>query len=223
MEKVDLKKDLAYLYNPPKRFELVDVPPLNFLMLDGHGDPNNNPEYEAVVGTLYALAYALKFAIKKSLGVDYGVLPLEGLWWVPDMAEFSVEDKSAWDWTMMIMQPDWVTAELVEIAREEVRRKKNPPRLDQLRFETYAEGLAAQVMYLGAYRDEGPTIAALHAFIAEQGCTPNGKHHEIYLGDPRRTAPEKLKTVIRQPAAHSGVSRTSPAAEAGALPQMVVK
>lgn len=205
MEKRDLKKDLTHLYNPPKRCELVQVPPLRFLMLDGHGNPNNSPAYQEAVETLYALAYTLKFAAKKSLELDYSVMPLEGLWWVPDMDLFSVEDKNAWDWTMIIMQPEWITAEMVQVACEDVRRKKNPPVLEQVRFEVYEEGLAAQIMYLGAYADEGPTIAMLHAFIAEQGYERRGKHHEIYLGDPRRTAPEKLKTIIRQPA---GVNQT---------------
>ena len=199
MEKLDLKKDLAFLYNPPKRYELVEVPPLRYLMLDGQGNPNNNPAYQAVVETLYALSYTLKFACKKTLGRDYSVMPLEGLWWTPDMAQFSLEDKDAWQWTMMILQPEWITAEMVEAAREEVRRKKNPARLDEVRFEVYEEGLAAQIMYLGAYSDEAPTIAGLHTFIAAQGYTLHGKHHEIYLGDPRKTAPEKLKTIIRQP------------------------
>ncbi len=200
-EKTDLKKELAYLYNPPRQLAIIDVPPLNFLMLDGQGNPNNNPEYQAIVETLYALSYTLKFAAKKQLEQDYSVLPLEGLWWTPDMADFSLERKDAWHWTMMIAQPEWITAEMVEAARAEVRRKKNPAHLDAARFETYAEGLSVQIMYLGAYADEAPTIAALHAFIAEQGYIPNGKHHEIYLGDPRKTAPEKLKTVIRQPIA----------------------
>ena len=199
MEKRDLKKDLVHLYNPPKRCELVQVPPLRFLMLDGHGNPNNNPVYQEAVETLYALAYTLKFAVKKSAGLDYGVMPLEGLWWVSDMNQFSLEDKDAWDWTMMIMQPEWINPEMVESASAEVRRKKKLPALEQVRFEVYDEGLAAQIMYLGAYADEGPTIAMLHTFIAEQGYERRGKHHEIYLGDPRRTAPEKLKTVIRQP------------------------
>ncbi|MBN1921881.1 MAG: GyrI-like domain-containing protein [Anaerolineae bacterium] len=201
MEKRDIKKELAHLYNPSKRCELVQVPPLRFLMLDGHGNPNNNPVYQETVEILYALAYTLKFAAKKSMGLDYSVMPLEGLWWTPDMNQFSLEDKDAWDWTMMIMQPEWITVEMVQTACDDVRRKKKLSTLEQVRFEVYDEGLAAQIMYLGAYADEGPTIATLHAFIAEQGYERRGKHHEIYLGDPRRTAPEKLKTVIRQPVA----------------------
>jgi hypothetical protein len=199
MAKIDFKKELKHLYSPPKdRFAVVDVPPMNFLMIDGRGDPNQEPAYQEVLDTLYAMAYALKFALKPQ-GVDYVVPPLEGLWWAEDMAGFSLEAKDQWQWTMMIMQPEPVTPELVERVRADVARKKEPPALPGLRFETYHEGLSAQIMYVGAYADEGPTIARMHAFIAEQGYEPNGKHHEIYLGDPRRTAPEKLKTVIRQP------------------------
>ncbi len=198
MDKVDFKKELKHLYAPKKGFEIVAVPALNFLMLDGHGDPNNNPAYQEVVETLYAMAYALKFAVKKQ-SVDYVVMPLEGLWWVENMAEFSLEAKDQWNWTMLIMQPEQVTAELVEQVREDVARKKNLPALARLRFEPYHEGLAAQISYFGAYANEGPTIAGLHTFIAENGYALRGKHHEIYLSDPRKTAPEKLKTVIRQP------------------------
>ena len=200
MSKIDLKKELAYLYNPSKKeFTIVDVPPMQFLMIDGHGDPNISLDYREVLSALYALAYTLKFASKKALDKDFTVMALEGLWWVENMEEFSLNDKSAWSWTMMMMQPEWITAEMVEEARVEAARKKDLPALSRLRFETYHEGLSVQIMYLGAYADEGPTIARMHAFIAEQGYAPNGRHHEIYLGDPRRTAPEKLKTVIRQP------------------------
>jgi hypothetical protein len=201
MSKIDLKRELKALYKPPKsRFTVVNVPEMNYLMVDGHGDPNTSQEYEAAVEALYAVAYAVKFALKKNPETeDYVVPPLEGLWWVEEMAEFSIEEKGAWDWTMMILQPEWVTAEVVEQAREEAARKKELPALDKLRFAPYDEGLAAQILYVGPYADEGPTIAALHDFIHEQGGELQGKHHEIYLSDPRRTAPEKLKTVIRQP------------------------
>ncbi|PKO22193.1 MAG: hypothetical protein CVU38_10660 [Chloroflexi bacterium HGW-Chloroflexi-1] len=199
MSVIDFKKELKHLYNPSQQaFTVVDVPPMNFLMIDGEGDPNTNPDYQQVMNTLYAMAYGLKFALKPQ-GVEYVVPPLEGLWWAEEMSKFSLLDKGDWLWTMMVMQPEPVTAELVERMRGEVARKKELPALARLRFETYHEGLAAQLMYVGAYADEGPTIARLHAFIAEQGYQPAGKHHEIYLGDPRRTPPEKLKTVIRQP------------------------
>lgn len=201
MSKIDLKRELKALYKPPKsRFTVVDVPEMNYLMIDGHGDPNTSQEYQAAVEALYSVAYAVKFALKDDPETeDYVVPPLEGLWWVEEMTEFSIEEKGAWDWTMMILQPEWVTAEVVERAREEAARKKELPALDKLRFAPYDEGLAAQILYVGPYADEGPTIAALHDFIREQGGELRGKHHEIYLSDPRRTAPEKLKTVIRQP------------------------
>jgi hypothetical protein len=199
--KIDLKKELKHLYKPSKaKFAVVDVPEMNFLMIDGHGDPNTVPEYQQVMDALYSVAYTIKFALKENPETDdYVVPPLEGLWWVQDMAEFSLDDKDAWDWTMMIMQPAWVTPEIVAAAKEEAAAKKDLPALPNIRFEPYHEGLSVQIMYVGPYADEGPTIARLHDFAREQGYALRGKHHEIYLSDPRRTAPEKLKTVIRQP------------------------
>ncbi len=200
MTKIDLKKELKHLFRPSARkFSVVDVPPMQFLMIDGQGDPNTAQAYADAIEALYAVAYALKFASKRQLQRDFTVMPLEGLWWTEDMADFSMENKDAWLWTAMIMQPDWIDAAMVEEAKTVVASKKNLPALDKMRFETYAEGLSAQILYIGPYADEGPTIARLHAFIAEHGYRPAGKHHEIYLSDPRRTAPEKLKTVIRQP------------------------
>jgi len=152
------------------------------------------------VEALYSVSYALKFLIKKgATGVDYGVMPLEGLWWVDDMAEFSVDNKGIWKWTVMIMQPEFVTKELVDKALEEVEKKKNLPALSKIRFESYHEGQSAQIMHIGPFSAEGPTIEKLHGFIKEKGYSLRGKHHEIYLSDPRRTAPEKMKTVLRQP------------------------
>jgi hypothetical protein len=200
MSKTDLKKELKHLYRPSaKEFIVVDVPPMNFLMIDGHGDPNTAQEYEDAVEALYAVAYALKFVSKREKGKDYVVPPMEGLWWVENMKEFTTQDKSAWDWTMMIMQPEWVTQEMFEEALEQVEEKKNPPALSKLRLEAYAEGLSVQIMHIGPYEAEAPTIASMHAFIDQNGYQPAGKHHEIYLGDPRKVAPEKLKTVLRQP------------------------
>ena len=196
---MDYKKDLKHLYLPTaKHFTVVDVPAMNFLMVDGHGDPNTSADFQEACNALYGMAYTLKFVLKPH-GIAFTVPPLEGLWWTPDMADFSVTDKSAWDWTVMIMQPEPVTGEWVEKARAELARKKKPPALPHLRFEPYHEGLSAQIMYFGSYANEGSTIARLHQFIRDNGYALNGKHHEIYLGDPRRTAPEKLKTVIRQP------------------------
>jgi len=200
MSKTDFKKELKHLYRPSaKEFVVVDVPPMSFLMIDGHGDPNTAQAYADAVETLYAVAYALKFMSKREKGMDYVVPPMEGLWWVDNMAEFSTQDKSAWDWTMMIMQPEWVTQEMFEEALRQVEKKKNPPALSKLRLEAYDEGLSTQIMHIGPYEAEAPTIASMHAFIDRNGYQPAGKHHEIYLGDPRKVAPEKLKTVLRQP------------------------
>lgn len=198
---VDLRKRLAKLYAPSgKEFSLVEVPPLNFLMVDGHGDPNHAPAYGEAIQALYSLAYTLKFTIKRELSADFRVMPLEGLWWTEDMADFSVDNKDAWDWTAMIAQPEMVTPERFEAARAEVAKKKRLPALAKVRLETYAEGLSVQIMHLGPYAAEAPTIARLHGtFLPENGLGPAGKHHEIYLSDPGRTAQEKLKTIIRQP------------------------
>lgn len=201
MSKVDFKKELKELYAPPKKFVVVDVPDMQFLMVDGHGDPNIAQEYQDAVETLYAVAYKMKFISKKTWAKDYVIPPLEGLWWADDMDSFSAaRDKSQWDWTMMIMTPDWITKEIFEGAIEQVRKGKNPAALNKVRLERYHEGASAQIMHIGSYDDEGPTLAKMHAeFIPENGYTMTGKHHEIYLSDPRRIAPEKLKTVLRQP------------------------
>jgi hypothetical protein len=201
MSKIDFKKELKHLYRPsPKEFVVVDVPPMKFLMIDGHGDPNTAQEYQDAVEALYAVAYKLKFTSKKELGKDYVVPPLEGLWWAEDMETFTTKrDKSAWDWTMMIMQPEWITQEMVEEAVKQVE-KKGLPALSKLRLETYHEGLSVQIMHIGSYDDEAPTLDRMHhEFIPENGYEMVGKHHEIYLSDPRKVAPEKLKTVLRQP------------------------
>jgi len=199
MEKLDLRKQYRALYAPPREPVLVEVPPLNYLMVDGAGDPNTSQEYAAAIEALYGMAYTLKFMSKGSGGPDWVVPPLEGLWWVEDMASFSAGNKDTWLWTAMIMQPAAVTEQMVHAAAEQLRVKKNPPALSKLRFATLDEGLSAQVMHIGPYAEETPTIERLHAFIDQQGHALRGKHHEIYLSDPRRTAPEKLNTVIRQP------------------------
>ena len=199
MEKIDLKKQLKHLYNPPKEFVFVDVPEMNFLMIDGKGDPNTSQEYKDAIETLYALSYTLKFMVKKEKMVDYVVMPLEGLWWTESMSEFTTENKDIWKWTSMIMQIEYVTEELFNRAVEQVKAKKNLPALSKVKFKSFHEGLSAQIMYFGPYSNEGPTIQKLHNFIKDNGYELSGKHHEIYLGDPRKTAPEKLKTVIRQP------------------------
>jgi hypothetical protein len=201
MEKIDYKRQLKHLYKTSAReVEIVDVPQMNFLMIDGEGDPNTSQEFQDAVEALYSLSYALKFMIKKgSLAVDYGVMPLEGLWWADDMSKFSVEDKDNWKWTVMIMQPEHVTTELFNEAVEQVRKKKNPAALPKIRFDAFAEGKAAQIVHIGPFSEEGPTVEKLHSFVEESGCKPSGKHHEIYLSDIRKAAPEKWKTIIRQP------------------------
>ncbi len=201
MSKVDFKKEFKELYAPPKKFVVVDVPEMQFLMVDGHGDPNTAQEYQDALEALYAVAFKMKFISKKTLEKDYTVPPLEGLWWAEDMETFSIQrDKSQWDWTMMSMAPKWITREIFDQAVEQVRKAKNPASLDKLRLESYHEGLSVQIMHIGSYDDEAPTLEALHSeFLPENGYTENGKHHEIYLSDPRRVAPEKLRTVLRQP------------------------
>jgi hypothetical protein len=200
IDKVDFKKTLKHLYNPPKQFETVDVPEMQFLMADGHGDPNTAQEYKDVVEALYTVAYKMKFISKKTLEQDYAVPPLEGLWWAEDMQTFLTRDKFQWDWTMMIMTPDWITEDIFSEAVAQVRKAKNLPALTRLRLERYHEGLSVQIMHIGSYDDEGPVLATMHSgYIPENGLAEKGKHHEIYLSDPRRVTPEKLRTVLRQP------------------------
>jgi hypothetical protein len=201
LAKTDLKKELKHLYSAPKgEPEMVEVPPLKYLMVDGRGYPGTSIEYQEAMEVLYGMAYTLKFKLKRGpLAADYVVMPLQGLWWVPNMEEFSTAAKDEWQWTSMILQPPEVTPEMFEEAREELRKKKDPAAIDRVRLEEYEEGLSAQVMHLGPYSEEEPTIARLHEFIREQGHGLRGKHHEIYMSDPRRTAPERIRTIIRQP------------------------
>jgi hypothetical protein len=200
--KVDLKKELKSLYQPSaKQPEILEVPKMNFLMMDGSGNPNTSPGYQKTVEALYGVAYTLKFASKKMLEQDYAVMPLEGLWWGTPMGQhtFGEEDKDQFQWTMMIMQPDFITSEMVNQAIAQVKAKKGLESLDQMRYEAFTEGLSVQILYYGSYDDEGPTIANMHQFAFDQGYRLRGKHHEIYLSDPRRTSPEKLKTILRHP------------------------
>lgn len=201
MKKNDFKTELKHLYKPSvKSVERVTVPGMNFLMIDGQGDPNTSQEFQGAVESLYSVSYALKFMVKKGdMEIDYGVMPLEGLWWSDDMSTFSVDCKDAWKWTLMIMQPDFIKLAMVEDAIEKVRAKKNPVSLPKLRFALFEEGEAAQIMHIGPFSEEGPTIEKVQAFIEESGKERRGKHHEIYLSDIRRADPAKWKTVIRQP------------------------
>jgi hypothetical protein len=201
MEKTDYLKQLKHLYGPSaKKVECVDVPHMNFLMVDGEGDPNTSKAFSDAIEALYPVAYTLKFMVKKGpLAVDYGVMPLEALWWADDMSAFATGNKDAWKWTVMIMQPEFITVEMVTNAIAEVAKKKKPVSLPLVRFESFKEGKAAQTLHIGHFSEEGPTIERVHTFIEESGCRRVGKHHEIYLSDLRRTAPEKWKIIVRQP------------------------
>ena len=204
-EKVDFKRTLDSYRAKRGEFRVLDVPELDYLMIDGHGDPNTSPEYESALAALYPLSYKLKFLSKRELGRDYVVPPLEGLWWAADMASFTgARDKSSWDWTMMIMVPEWVPADLIDAARAQAGRKEAPARLDEVRFDRLHEGACVQTLHVGSYDDEGPVLAEMHGeFIPAAGLVMRGVHHEVYLSDPRRVAPEKLRTLLRQPVAHA--------------------
>lgn len=200
MEKIDVKKQLSLLYRvSSKEVVEVDVPPLRYLMIDGMGDPNTSPDYAHAVEALFSVSYVTKFAVKRgALGLDYGVMPLEGLWWADDWSAFRASDKSAWKWTMMILQPGFVPDDLVHQAIRDVANKKGLVAAAKLRLEEFREGRCAQILHIGPFSEEGPTIDRLHAFIDARSAR-SGKHHEIYLSDIRRAAPEKWRTIIRQP------------------------
>lgn len=200
MDKIDLRKERPDLWKASaKAPTMVDVPAMHFLMVDGEGDPNTSAAFQQAIEALYGLSYTLKFASKMGRGIDWKVMGIEGLWWADDPEAFRAGRKDEWRWTLLIAQPDVVTAEAVEAARETLRQKKNPAALDRVRLERFDEGLSAQMLHVGPYSEEGPTIERLHAFIRDQGYDLAGKHHEIYLSDPRRVAPEKLKTILRYP------------------------
>lgn len=205
MEKTDFKKTLKAFYAPrADRFEVVTVPEFAFVMVDGHGDPNVAADYQTGIGWLYSISYKLKFASKAELAHDYTVPPLEALWWAQDMAAFTAGRKHEWQWTQMMMVPDWITAEMYQRAKTAAGDKLgNAP--GSLRLERYAEGHSVQIMHIGPYDAEGPTLRRLHEeFLPAHGLVPNGHHHEIYLSDPRRVPPARLKTVLRQPVREQG-------------------
>jgi len=199
MASIDLKREPRLHYRATTTPALVTLPPRLFLMVDGEGDPNTAPAYREAVETLYPLAYALRGAIKAATGDAYTVMPLEGLWWADDIAKFSVDAKDRWRWTMMISLPDAVEqVDAADVVARAVATKR-PPAGDRVRLEVYDEGEAAQVLHRGPFATEPATIEGLHAFIGTEGLALRGLHHEIYLSDLRRTAPEKLRTIIRQP------------------------
>lgn len=206
MPSYDVKKEHRELYAPrPGDLHLVDVPELAFLMVDGHGDPNTAAAYREAVEALFTASYAVRAAARATLGQVHTVGPLEGLWSAADLSVFRTRDKSAWDWTLMIAQPDWVLPELVAGAVAAAQRKKDLPALELLRFDRFHEGRSVQVLHVGPYDDEGPVLARLHdEFLPAHGLVPTGRHHEVYLSDARRVAPAKLRTVLRQPVTAAG-------------------
>ncbi len=200
MVSIDPDLDWERLYRPsPKDFDILDVPPMAFLMVDGRGDPNTSAEYAQAIEALYAVTYTIKFMNKRN-EIEMLFYPLEGLWWTPESTGFSLPDRSAWNWTMMIRMPEWITADSTQQAVDKVRQTRDLPALPVLRLEMYCEGLSAQIMHVGPYSAEAPVLEVLHkTLLPSRGYVPNGKHHEIYVSDPRRTAARRLKTVLRQP------------------------
>ncbi|MCM1011088.1 GyrI-like domain-containing protein [Brevibacterium sp. XM4083] len=201
MDKIDLKKTLPSYSARRGEFDVIEVPPRAYLLINGHGDPNSSPEFTSAVESLYPLAYALKFFSKRELDRDYVVPPLEGLWWAEDMSAFTTaRDKSAWDFTLMLLVPDWLDRAQIAQVAEAVDRKSAPPRLRDVRFETLDEGTCVQTLHIGPFDAEAEVLAHLHdEVIPDAGMTMTGRHHEIYLSDFRRTAPERLRTILRQP------------------------
>jgi len=200
MQTIDLRAANRALLNPkPGRVEVVTVPPTRYLMLDGRGDPVHSDDYHGSFAALYGLAYGLKFHYKKHEGIDYNMLAIEGLWWAEPAESFSMERRQDWIWTMMLSIPEFIPDELIQSMRQEIIRKKATPLMDRVYPQTLEEGECFQTMHIGPYAAEPPTIQFLHAEIHARGYTFRGKHHEIYLGDPRKSAPEKLKTILRQP------------------------
>lgn len=200
-EKIDRRKELAEVYTAKAAPRVVDVPAIDYLMIDGAGDPNTSKDFANAVEALYSVSYTLKFTLRNGPGgLDYAVMPLEGLWWADDMAAFATADRKSWQWTLMIAQPPGLKREAISAAIDQVRtRKPQVSAVDNLRFERWTEGRSAQLLHIGPYNTEAPNIVRLHEFIAALPGRMTGKHHEIYLNDMRRTAPERLKTIIRQP------------------------
>jgi len=202
----DVKRERRDLYAPGSGdVTIVEVPPMWFLMIDGRGDPNTSAAYREAVTGLYTLSYAVRAVIRSRLGRVHTVAPLEGLWSAADLDVFRTRDKDAWQWTLMIAQPDWVTADLVGEARAAAQRKPLPA-LDRVSFACHSEGRSVQTLHIGSYDDEAPTLRRLHEqFLPAHGLVPTGRHHEIYLSDARRTEPARLRTVLRQPVGPSGL------------------
>ncbi|WP_117208034.1 GyrI-like domain-containing protein [Allorhizocola rhizosphaerae] len=194
----DVKKDLKPFYAPKNTdWEIVEVSPMRYIGIDGSGDPNTDKSYSDAVEALYTIAYTIKFAHKDR---PFTVAPLEGLWWADDPSTFVARQKAAWKWTMLISQPPWITDADIESAKRTALAKKKLPAIERVRVVSLSEGPSAQLLHIGSYDDEGPKLARLHEeFMTRHGLDFNGRHHEIYISDPRRTEPAKLKTILRQP------------------------
>ena len=208
-DKIDFKKSLDAYRAKRGEFRIVDVPTMRYLMIDGQGNPNTSPVYAQALEALYPVAYKLKFISKRELGRDYVVPPLEGLWWADDMAAFTTgRDKNQWRWTMMIMAPEWIGEATFEAAVTQAGAKTPPVRLDDVRLESLSEGQCVQTLHIGSYDDEGPVLEQMHhEFIPANGLQLTGTHHEVYFSDPRKTAPEKLRTLLRQPVIDASTTR----------------
>lgn len=200
MSKIDFKKTIDSYKAKHNKFRVVDVPKMQYLMIDGHGDPNISKEFKDALQTLYPVAYKLKFMSKNDLKKDYVVTPLEGLWWADDMETFTTaRDKSQWDWTMMLMVPDWITRDMFEEAREKASEKSSLS-FEKLRLEDLDEGVSVQTLHIGSYDNEGKILSQMHEeFIPQNHYKMVKKHHEIYFSDFRIVPVERLKTILRQP------------------------
>ncbi len=216
-DKTDFKRTLDAYQAKRDRFRITEVPELRYLMIDGHGDPNTSPAFTEAVEALYPVAYKLKFASKRDLGRDYVVMPLEGLWWAEDMDAFTAaRDKSRWDWTMMIMVPDWTDQDMFAAAVEGAAAKNRPARLGDVRLEPLSEGRCVQTLHVGSFDAEADVLRRMHhEFIPDHGLRMTGRHHEVYLSDFRRVAPEKLRTILRQPVGAAPVTATGADASGG--------
>ncbi|MBI9097978.1 MAG: GyrI-like domain-containing protein [Spirochaetaceae bacterium] len=198
MEKIDLKKHYKVAFSSKKQPQIVTIPAMQYVTFRGKGDPNRSIEFENAMGVLYGMAYTLKFSLKEE-GKDFVVAPLEGQWWAEDMKDFTEDNKDNWFWKVMIALPDYITEKEFKEAKAKLQIKKNPPMLERAELETLEDGLSVQVLYLGPYAQEAATISAMHHFAEEQGYRLRGKHREVYMSNPQRTAPEKLRTIIRHP------------------------
>ncbi len=199
MEKIDLRKQFKELYSPREKPEILEIPKFGYITYTGRGEPGG-VAYTMALNALYSTIYSLKFASKKQ-GRDFMVMPLEGLWWWDNPKVVNLEDappREMWNWTAMIMVPDFITHEILEKLKAEIAERKENA-IKKVRLERFKEGLSAQILHVGKFSDEPRSQKILHGFIKEQGYRLRGTHHEIYLSNPRRTAPEKWKTILRHP------------------------